>query len=120
MAHTADKEKDRAARESDVRATVLNDVEAERLRQVNAEGYDASHDDLHGPGELTEAALCYVEHANGQASGMGMGFEPPRAWPWERTAWKPKDRRRNLIRAAALIVAEIERMDRIGLSGRTI
>jgi hypothetical protein len=26
--------------------------------------------------------------------------------------WKPKDRRRDLVRAAALIIAEIERLDR--------
>jgi len=30
---------------------------------------------------------------------------------WAREWWKPKDRRRDLIRAAALIVAEIERLD---------
>jgi hypothetical protein len=34
------------------------------------------------------------------------------AWPWADKDWKPKDRRRDLIRAAALIVAEIERLDR--------
>lgn len=33
-------------------------------------------------------------------------------WPWDREWWKPKDRRRNLVRAAALLIAEIERLDR--------
>lgn len=34
-----------------------------------------------------------------------------------RDWWKPKDRRRNLVKAGALIVAEIERLDRLA-SGR--
>jgi hypothetical protein len=33
-------------------------------------------------------------------------------WPWSVQWWKPKDRRRDLVRAGALIVAEIERLDR--------
>jgi hypothetical protein len=33
-------------------------------------------------------------------------------WPWSREWWQPKDRRRDLVRAGALIVAEIERLDR--------
>jgi hypothetical protein len=37
-------------------------------------------------------------------------------WPWHDDWWKPKDRRRDLIRAAALIVAEIERLDRAAKS----
>jgi hypothetical protein len=40
--------------------------------------------------------------------------EPPK---WDRDSWKPKDRRRNLVRAAALLIAEIERLDRRETSG---
>ena len=36
----------------------------------------------------------------------------PVGWPWHRQWWKPKNARRDLVRAAALIVAEIERLDR--------
>ena len=35
-----------------------------------------------------------------------------RWWPWSLDWWKPKDPRRDLVRAGALIVAEIERLDR--------
>lgn len=38
-------------------------------------------------------------------------------WPWTgwATEWfKPKDDRYNLVRAAALLLAEIERLDRRG------
>lgn len=33
-------------------------------------------------------------------------------WPWEREWWKPKDRRLNLIRTGALLLAEQERISR--------
>jgi hypothetical protein len=36
----------------------------------------------------------------------------PEMWPWSREWWKPRNSRRDLVRAAALIVAEIERVDR--------
>lgn len=37
-------------------------------------------------------------------------------WPWPASSpFKPSDPRRDLIKAAALIVAEIERLDRMGL-----
>lgn len=34
-------------------------------------------------------------------------------WPWSREWWKPKNPRRDLVKAGALIVAEIERLDRL-------
>jgi len=33
-------------------------------------------------------------------------------WPWNMVWWKPKNYRRDLVKAAALLVAEIERLDR--------
>ncbi len=42
--------------------------------------------------------------------------KPPRSWPWDASWWKPKDRRSDLVRAAALLVAEIERLDRAALA----
>lgn len=38
--------------------------------------------------------------------------EVPEGWPWDDVWWKPKDPRTNLVKAGALILAEIERMDR--------
>jgi len=37
----------------------------------------------------------------------------PKNWPWNAGWWKPSDRRRNLVKAGALILAEIERLDRL-------
>lgn len=33
-------------------------------------------------------------------------------WPWDESWWKPTNRRRDLVKAGALILAEIERLDR--------
>lgn len=38
---------------------------------------------------------------------------PPPEWPFEPLMWLPKGPRYNLIRAAALIVAELERLERL-------
>lgn len=84
------------------------DVLDERARQVSEEGFTAEHDDQHLRGELARAAACYALHA----------FEdtyvcpPPANWPWHQDWWKQTSRRRDLVKAAALIIAEIERGDR--------
>ena len=37
-------------------------------------------------------------------------------WPWGASTFKPSDdRRRDMVKAAALLLAEIERLDRVGL-----
>jgi len=85
----------------------LEDIAAERNRQVVEEGWAVSHDDEHADGELAEAAACYcMSHRDSE-------YSPPAWWPWSASWWKPKGRRRDLVRAAALIVAEIERLDRL-------
>lgn len=97
--------------------TIVEEVFAERRRQVEKEGYSARHDDGH-PGEMASAAaayaLCAAESIPMAPAQEGRDFHsmPPRFWPWEGPAFKPKGPRRDLIRAAALIVAEIERIDR--------
>ncbi|TIM14496.1 MAG: hypothetical protein E5Y67_12520 [Mesorhizobium sp.] len=37
----------------------------------------------------------------------------PTRWPWDASWWKPTARRRDLVKAGALIAAEIERIDRL-------
>lgn len=81
------------------------DVAAERRRQIEAEGWTPEHDDKHDDGSLGAAAACYA--ATQRPDGMC-----PAYWPWQASWWKPKDRRSDLVRAGALILAEIERLDR--------
>lgn len=81
------------------------DVLAERRRQVEVEGWMPAHDDMYDEAELSRAAAAYTlqgEH----------DFGPPPQWPWKREWWKPQGERRNLVKAGALILAEIERLDR--------
>lgn len=85
----------------------LIDVMNERDRQWNEEGWTPKHDDKHDRGELARAAICYADPLNTERE------TPPAKWPWDPSWWKPKDRRRDLVRAAALILAEIERLDRL-------
>jgi len=96
----------------DIIREVAEEVVAERRRQVEEEGWTAAHDDGHGDGILALAGACYARHA-ATSRAAEPGGAPPRGWPWARGWWKPKDRRRDLIRAAALIIAEVERMDRL-------
>ena len=100
--------------------TVIDEIADERRRQIEVEGWTPEHDDLHYDGSLARAASCYASYA-AAASSLGAGVRAdvyqratpaPSNWPWRGKWWKPKDRRRDLIRAAALIVAEIERLDR--------
>lgn len=90
----------------------IDDVMAERERQNAVEGWTAEHDDTHSDGQMALAAGCYALNAATERFSDGI---VPMFWPWAREWWKPKDRRRDLVRAAALIVAEIERLDRADL-----
>ena len=38
----------------------IDDVAAERKRQIEVEGWTAEHDDYHPPGELAQAGACYA------------------------------------------------------------
>ena len=85
------------------------DIVAERVRQVVKEGWLPEHDDQHAVGELAAAAACYCHPEPCMDDTRGVPF----SWPWVRRWWKPTDRRRDLVKAGALILAEIERLDRI-------
>lgn len=95
------------------------DVLAERQRQVDVESWAPEHDDSHCCEEIAAFAAVYAM--------------PPAARDWPATEtgygdtfgaalcpvdWHPKfgDRRRELVKAGALILAEIERLDRAELA----
>lgn len=95
-------------------ASVLVEIESERVRQVEEEGWTPEHDDAHDGGELAHAAGCYALFSGSHADA---GY-PPKYWPWDDGWWKPSEYRRDLIKAAALLVAEIERLDRAARPAR--
>lgn len=86
------------------------DVIAERHRQINAEGWTPEHDDGHDQGDMAIAGACYAAHASKR--GIHASASKPMLWPWDASWWKPTDDRRDLVKAGALIIAEIERLDR--------
>ncbi|MFT2788880.1 hypothetical protein ACMV5I_02275 [Serratia sp. T13T92] len=87
----------------------LADVMTERQRQINAEGWTSDHDDEHENNEMAFAAACYALYAGNPYPGQG--YTPPE-WPWDAEFWRPSTERRDLVKAGALILAEIERLDR--------
>lgn len=89
------------------------DVLAERQRQIEVEGWTPEHDDEHGEGEIALAAACYaVASTPHHATEHMRHITFARYWPWAADWWKPRGPRENLVRAGALILAEIERLDR--------
>ena len=107
-------------------------IDEERHRQIAAEGWTPEHDDSHAREELAEAAACYATPAGKRrlmreqivmetARGLADPSAPrvaavliPAGWPWDARWWKPnhKDRVRELVKAGALIAAEIDRLQR--------
>ena len=89
------------------------DALGERARQRRMEGYDDAHDDAHDDFDLTSAAIAYLNSARLRGTtGHGYTDTPPPDWPWDANDWKPKSVRQQLVVAAALIIAEIEKIDR--------
>lgn len=74
-------------------------IAAERQRQIEVKGWTPEHDDQHDDRELLCAAETYM-------------FGDPDAWPWDEDSYKPKDKVTDLVRAGALIAAEIDRLIR--------
>ncbi|HIA6279413.1 TPA: hypothetical protein ACWQSU_000260 [Escherichia coli] len=82
------------------------DVIAERQRQKAVEGWTSEHDDKYGKSQLLWASSCYVLNTIQPFNRI------PMDWPWAPEWWKPTGPRRDLVKAGALILAEIERIDR--------
>jgi hypothetical protein len=116
------------------------DVLAERRRQrtdpqTGGEGYSDAHDDDHIGGDLAAAAACYAAPKPLLLRTEGLdavSFADP--WPWDdgfdkrprdrnhkllsARQMKPALRRDLLVKAAALLIAEIDRLDRAAARGR--
>lgn len=81
----------------------VHSVLEERMRQVKKYGFDAEHDDQNTQEELRWAAHSYLSDSS---------FYWPSQWKnWKYRGEKDTYRQR-LVTAAALLLAEIERVDR--------
>ncbi|WP_458763529.1 hypothetical protein [Cupriavidus basilensis] len=100
------------------------DVLAERRRQVESEGWTPEHDDEHDEGELSLAAAGYAQSASDQIQCVAKKLDdstleddgcPSSTFPhgWQFKAAPPRGM---LVKACALILAEIERLDRAAIA----
>lgn len=98
-------------------------VLAERIRQVDGEGWTPAHDDLERrEGQLAAAAVSYAlavhQKAVVHARTGSLGVKPSAAhpsWPFSPLAWKPASQRRMAVKGTALLLAELARQVRAGL-----
>lgn len=101
---------------------VMTEVLSERARQIVIKGHNRTADDRYDAGELVEAACSYALASNyatingqDEFKGAPLGRDSDLIiWPWNQEAWKPDTRRRMLVKAMALLVAEVERIEREG------
>jgi hypothetical protein len=97
-------------------------IAAERQRQIEQEGWTAEHDDEHAGFEMSRAAQSYLTEVHVVAlTGKDASVypNPPSEWPWLLSDWKPSDDPiRNLVKAGALIAAEIDRLLRVQVEDR--
>lgn len=95
--------------------TAIQMIDDERSRQIQSEGWTPDHDDGHTFSELARAASAYAMPDQYRKLD---DHEIPVLWPWDAIWWKPtpEDRIRELVKAGALIVAEIERIQRNSLT----
>jgi hypothetical protein len=95
--------------------TAIELIADERQRQIEKEGWTTEHDEEHDMDQMARAAAIY---AMPEWKRDLHPFEnTPKEWPWSDEWWKPTpdDRIRELVKAGALIVAEIERLQRLKL-----
>lgn len=104
-------------------------ITEERERQISQEGWTPENDDAHGIGELCSAANAYLFAGDCIANAAMMNpkykctpeslkkeilYNPKMiSWPWD-VGWLKisPDPVRNLVKAGALIAAEIDRLNR--------
>jgi hypothetical protein len=99
-------------------------IGAERERQLLTLGYDGEHDAMHKGGELVlAAAACALVaatqspekiHANTKVRLLNRAAE---VWPWDQEKLDEGSALANLIKAGALIAAEVDRVLKV-LPGR--
>lgn len=93
---------------------IIEEIAAERHRQINGEGYTLEHDDQHATGEIARGAAAYafIGAIRDDWARHTWHEHALAIWPWHDKTFRPTNARRDLVKAAAMIVAEIGRIDR--------
>ena len=98
---------------ANVSKSIAEEIFLERERQMKKEGFSRKHDDQYQDGQLERAAGCYAAAAGGISTNFIYTV-----WPWGWNWWKMGTKRRCLVKAGALIIAAIEKLDRDGMLGK--
>jgi hypothetical protein len=98
-------------------------IAQERAKQIDNHGFNVEHDARHNPApksNLVDAARSYLTRALFVAHNLAAGNtlsdtqkkKPPAFWPFAAEAWKPdnEDPLGDLVKAGALVAAEIDRL----------
>lgn len=90
--------------------TGLDLIAAERKRQIEEEGYSPQNDSKYTFNQLSRAGASYALPEQDRL--YHNGSKSPVTWPFGPEWWKPSpgDRKRELVKAGALIAAELDRM----------
>jgi len=85
------------------RFTLLSEILSERTEQITKHGYSETHDDEHADGSIADAAAHYAS----TKGDTGL-------WPWSDEDDKKgtKSRREQLVSSIAMLISEVERIDR--------
>lgn len=99
-------------------------IAKERQRHIEGEFYTSEHDDQHSNGQLAGAGAVYALNAAGFLDASNIQAKRPgvthtvNLWPFGPSCYKPTNAVRNLVKAGALIAAEIDRLLRIRTKNR--
>lgn len=97
----------------------IDQITEERVRQITVEGYSADRDDTYVRDELVAAGRAYAIYADEQREGGP--HSAISLWPWGQESWKPSPSPvRNYVKGGALLFAEVDRLNRAGLTDRAI
>ena len=86
-----------------MKTTAINLVKEEREKQINKHGYTTTHDRQCPRKAVLYGALAYL---NSVIYSPAIGIED---WPFEEESFKPEGNVNNLVKAAAMIIAEIDK-----------
>jgi len=100
------------------RLQAILDICRERAKQEEVHGWDSNHDDAHTGYQLSQAAACYAAWAGAGEIFFQRGEHLYLVWPWADKFDRRKSHtiRERMVIAAALLMAEIERIDRKAIS----
>lgn len=106
--------------------TALELIKKERERQIKKENRTSGTDDIYINQELLHASKAYIESSTifqrNENTATKLSIIGILTWPrsWDVSFFKPEDSISDLVRAGALIAAEIDRLQRIDEHNKNI